>query len=487
LPKKLTIKEIQDRVNQFGVKCLSTKYENSRIKLLFECDQGHQWYALYYNARCVTCNAEKRKEEKLEKVRETAASRGGKCLSNKYETKLLFECDQGHQWRTTYHCIEFFGTWCKICSSTRYKKLLEKEKPITPEMQEIPRSRGGRCVSETYTHLSRKLQWECEYKHRWMDTFHSIKKGSWCKKCEVDGIQEIMKIKESGLEITPSIACKHIQCLPSEKLVRELMSKHEEVDLCTRAIVIDLQKIAFKKNITILNKTATATAIFLSSKTHEITKTPKKVLGKELDTSIRHCLKALGIMRPNIDSSEARNLYWKQRPSIFGYPRAPPKKRIKINRAFKKQKKGIIEVGFQLQEEQSEKLVRELMEKHGEVDLCTHAITSHLNYLARKKIIIISPSVIVSTAMYLSDKKHTLKLVSKILEKSLEKSIRTCLIDIGITRGKGSRDARDLYWEQNPGIFGYPHFGPITRKNRKQVKQPANYLDIILQFIKKLR
>jgi hypothetical protein len=58
-----------------------------------------------------------------------AAKRGGKCLSDKYtsNTKLLWECAEGHQWEALPSNIKK-GTWCPTCARlkrTRYKNLKE--------------------------------------------------------------------------------------------------------------------------------------------------------------------------------------------------------------------------------------------------------------------------------------------------------------------------------------------------------------------------
>jgi len=50
-------------------------------------------------------------------------------------------------------------------------------------MQEIARSRGGRCLSERYCNTATKLSWRCSGGHQWSATPFQVKKGHWCPFC----------------------------------------------------------------------------------------------------------------------------------------------------------------------------------------------------------------------------------------------------------------------------------------------------------------
>lgn len=65
---------------------------------------------------CPKCAAQERRAD-FKDIQLLAISRGGKCLSKTYEgahEKLLFECNNGHQWHTKANAIKN-GTWCPIC------------------------------------------------------------------------------------------------------------------------------------------------------------------------------------------------------------------------------------------------------------------------------------------------------------------------------------------------------------------------------------
>ncbi len=119
----------------------------------------------------------------LEEMQQIAVERGGKCLSDSYvngKTKLLWECAEGHQWETKPNDVKNQGSWCPKCSA---KRRGEASRLSIEEMQQIAEKRGGKCLSETYTDANIKLWWECAEGHKWPATPHSVKRGSWCRKC----------------------------------------------------------------------------------------------------------------------------------------------------------------------------------------------------------------------------------------------------------------------------------------------------------------
>jgi len=241
----------------------------------------------------------------LEYFKELAISKKGKCLSNKYinnRTKLLWECEEGHQWETVPACI-IRGTWCPKCSEgvsericrkffeiifndkfpkrkpeflhlSKFSKLeldgynemlnlafeynghqhyvdiknwkskvakvrirddLKKElckknnvnliivpyyisyekmkdyivdeckrnginiPPITKdidyklfdvysplkikEMQELAKKNNGECLSKFYINNTTKLKWKCSCGYEWEAVPDSIRNGTWCPKC----------------------------------------------------------------------------------------------------------------------------------------------------------------------------------------------------------------------------------------------------------------------------------------------------------------
>ncbi len=182
--QKLTIGEMHRIAKERGGKCLSKKYINNRTKLLWECSDKHKWEAIPSNIKkgrwCPKC-AGKIKPTMTE-INEVAKKRGGKCLSNKYlnsNSKLLWECAEGHQWKAIFYNI-ISGTWCPKCSV--YKRT-EKLRADISEFKNIAKVRGGNCLSLQHINSSTKLLWECSEGHKWKAVPSSIKFGTWCPKC----------------------------------------------------------------------------------------------------------------------------------------------------------------------------------------------------------------------------------------------------------------------------------------------------------------
>ena len=130
--EKGTIKEMQDIAKKRGGKCLSTEYVNNRTKLIWECEKGHKWEAIPYSIKnrgiwCPECQC--KKKGNIEKMQEIAEKRGGKCLSTKYvnnRTKLIWECENSHQWEATPSNVNNYNKWCPICNERVSERICRK-------------------------------------------------------------------------------------------------------------------------------------------------------------------------------------------------------------------------------------------------------------------------------------------------------------------------------------------------------------------------
>ena len=202
--RKLTIEEMQDIARERGGKCLSKKYVNSWTKLRWKCKEGHIWEAAPNNIKrgtwCQVCNSNKigvknRNAQRLtiEEMQEIAKSKGGKCLSKKYVnslTKLKWMCGEGHVWEAIPSSIKQ-GTWCPVCNNAKKR---EELKLTIEEMQDIAKSRGGKCLSKKYVNSWTKLRWKCKEGHIWEATPNNIKRGSWCSLCKYNKIRDTRRL-----------------------------------------------------------------------------------------------------------------------------------------------------------------------------------------------------------------------------------------------------------------------------------------------------
>lgn len=160
--------------------CLSTSYKNTISKLKWKCQSGHIFEKepskVMQGKWCPDCGGTKRLT--IELVHEIARRKNGKCLSTEYKnnrTKLLWECEHGHQFEAKANSIKDSNTWCPECAGTK-KLSIER-------MREEARNRGGECLSEEYINSGKNLIWKCAEGHIWEDKYDHIRNGRWCPRC----------------------------------------------------------------------------------------------------------------------------------------------------------------------------------------------------------------------------------------------------------------------------------------------------------------
>jgi len=175
------LEEMRRIATQKGGKCLSLSYVDSQTKLKWQCNQGHIWETtsnvIKQGKWCPKC-ANLKKSKTIEEMQQLAVKKKGKCLSSKYLgvfVKLKWECDKGHIWNATpAHIVQ--GSWCRICANKKNSLSLEL-------MQSFAEKRGGKCLSTNYVNVQLKLKWQCAQGHIWDSPFKSFTKGSWCPEC----------------------------------------------------------------------------------------------------------------------------------------------------------------------------------------------------------------------------------------------------------------------------------------------------------------
>ena len=118
--RKLTLEEIQRDAGRFGGRCVSQSYVDSLTLMEWECAAGHRWRAVAHAIRqghwCKRC-ADARLRHSADLVHALAASRGGKCLAERYtnsQTKLEWQCARGHRWQSSLNSVKQ-GSWCGEC------------------------------------------------------------------------------------------------------------------------------------------------------------------------------------------------------------------------------------------------------------------------------------------------------------------------------------------------------------------------------------
>lgn len=129
--KRLCLENYIILAKQRNGKCLSEEYINSRAKLFWECKYNHIWEARYDDIKngkwCPFCA--KKKKHTIEDCRQLATIKGGKCVSEKYInalTDLLWECSEGHQWWARYNAVQQIS-WCPSCAVDKRRQTFFKK------------------------------------------------------------------------------------------------------------------------------------------------------------------------------------------------------------------------------------------------------------------------------------------------------------------------------------------------------------------------
>jgi len=179
--KRNTIEDCNRLAKDKNGKCLSTKYIYSKTKYLWECEFSHQWKASHNNINngrwCPFCAAAMKLT--MDNCYQLAKSKNGKCLSVEYInniTKLLWECDKGHQWKASYSNVNSSGTWCPYCSN--HPSIIKFK---INDCYKLAEQKNGECLSIEY--INAKYLWKCDKGHIWEAAYSSIKKGTWCLLC----------------------------------------------------------------------------------------------------------------------------------------------------------------------------------------------------------------------------------------------------------------------------------------------------------------
>jgi len=178
-----------------GGLCLSKKYQNVITKLQWQCAKGHQWSAMpssILNGNwCPTCAGLGKTIDDMQAI---AKARGGQCLSEAYindQTKLLWECSEGHQWWAKSSNIIHNQTWCPVCSGEKaYENNQIKPRWDIEKMQQLAQARGGECLSEQYYNNKTKLRWRCQAQHEWEAIPSQIIGGGWCPTCRRESLKK---------------------------------------------------------------------------------------------------------------------------------------------------------------------------------------------------------------------------------------------------------------------------------------------------------
>lgn len=189
MPARLDITLMQGAASHYGGKCLSKEYNGAMSPLTWMCSKGHTWSTYYHIIKqggwCPQCVKGEKQKDFLEKIRNIAEKKGGKCLSETYinsGTRLVFQCSEEHIWKALPNDI--IRGWCKVCN--REKRNAKK----LDSLKLIAKNKNGLCLSSTYINKTHKLKWQCEHDHTWKMAAVEIKEGYWCPECRISSVKD---------------------------------------------------------------------------------------------------------------------------------------------------------------------------------------------------------------------------------------------------------------------------------------------------------
>lgn len=188
-----SLQEINEVVNEKGGEIKERfGYEPTSV-ISLRCGQGHEWRSTVSNLVkrkkwCPSC-AKYSTGEKLglEKIKEIALSRGGRCLSESMISRtssMTFVCKVGHKWDTSAFSLCYSKSWCPSCAIESSKNNLEEKEAWMLKLREGARVRGGECLSPEYSSMGSHYDFKCSKGHTWSSSGRNFLFGkSWCPDC----------------------------------------------------------------------------------------------------------------------------------------------------------------------------------------------------------------------------------------------------------------------------------------------------------------
>lgn len=189
MTKIISLSDVELAAAEKGGKCLSDIYVSAKYKMLWQCKEGHIWKSSYTNIKhhgrwCPECAGNKKLS--IKDAQNIAESMQGRCLSKLYinsSIPLIWQCKEGHTWKTSLSHIKNDNSWCPICVSNNQSinRALQDGIKIA---KDIAKDNGGECLSNTYINNRSHLIWKCNKGHTWKAGLANIKNNNrWCPEC----------------------------------------------------------------------------------------------------------------------------------------------------------------------------------------------------------------------------------------------------------------------------------------------------------------
>jgi hypothetical protein len=178
---------IEQRGGKCLSKSYSNNYSKIRIECKKEHKFTTTAKSIKRESWCPKCAIEERASKKRKTIDDMhflAKRRSGKCLSIAYinnTTKLLWECENDHQFLSKPGNVHT-GYWCPKCANQKLsdKAVIERQKQI----KQILLTNKGKALSISDSYNRNSLAtWQCKNGHTWSSRIGNILDRHWCPSC----------------------------------------------------------------------------------------------------------------------------------------------------------------------------------------------------------------------------------------------------------------------------------------------------------------
>ena len=185
--KRAALQRLRDHAASKGGRCISAEYMNSRAKVQWKCECGNKWEAtpnnvLHRRGWCPRC-AIKKRSLSLRQLQEHAMKRGGECLSDEYRNAHT---------KVRWQC-KLGHTWEAPALSVLNQRTWcpecarttkSRSKRTLRDLQEHAAARGGKCLAAEYVVMKVRVPWQCGKGHKWFASANKVLNGkTWCPLC----------------------------------------------------------------------------------------------------------------------------------------------------------------------------------------------------------------------------------------------------------------------------------------------------------------
>ena len=190
------IEVLQEFAKNKGGKCLSADYYNVFTKYVWQCNKGHIFELNWQNAQnywCSQCNLEKNNDDRLQNAKKYAEAKGGKLISSKY-----LGSHTRHQWMCKNGHI-FSASIDHVLRGDTWCSVCKGTRHHIDDFRKVALENGGECLSNEYINDTTKLKFRCKNGHEWSSFPLPILDGQWCARCKGwnKTIEEIRNLAKS--------------------------------------------------------------------------------------------------------------------------------------------------------------------------------------------------------------------------------------------------------------------------------------------------